>query len=126
MLFLAGVGPYDPETREIVGTTIEEQTVQTVNNVRALLVAAGCDLQDVVNTTAYLADLDRDWAGFDAAYGAFFAPPYPARTAVGATLKRTLVELAVVALLSPERPDGDRPRAAGSEGPAPEATGAGA
>ena len=106
LLFLDGMGPYDPVTREVVGQTIEEQTVQAVNNVRAVLLAAGCDLQHVVNTTAYLAHLDRDWAGFDAAYGSLFPPPYPARTAVGATLKKMLVELSVVAVLPAGTSDG--------------------
>jgi 2-iminobutanoate/2-iminopropanoate deaminase len=99
LLFLAGVGPHDPVTRDVVGDGIEEQTVQAVNNIRAVLLAAGCDLDHIVNTTAYLADLERDWSAFDAVYGSFFSPPYPARTAVGGTLKGMLVELAVVAML---------------------------
>ena len=40
-----------------------------------------------------------DWDAFDAAYGGFFEPPYPARTTVGAKLKGILVELSVVAAL---------------------------
>lgn len=99
MLFLAGVGPYDPLTRDVVGTTIAEQTEQVLRNIRAVLVAAGRDMGDVVSTTAYLADLERDWAEFDATYGRFFLPPYPARTAVGARLKNVLVEVAAVAEL---------------------------
>lgn len=99
LLFVSGLGPYHPVTRVVVGETIEEQTVQVVANVRAVLEAAGCDLHHVVNTTAYLADLEHDWAGFDAVYGSLFPAPYPARTAVGATLKNMLVELSVVAVL---------------------------
>lgn len=99
MLFLAGVGPYDPITRQTVGTTIAEQTVQVLENIRAVLRSAGCDFSDVVNTTAYLANLQRDWGEFDRTYGRFFSPPYPPRTAVGAVLKNILVELAVVAEL---------------------------
>jgi 2-iminobutanoate/2-iminopropanoate deaminase len=100
MLFVAGVGPYDPVTRAVVGATVTEQTVRVVDNIRAVLRGAGCDLQDIVNSTVYLADLERDWSAFDAAYGEFFAPPYPARTAVGATLKATvLVEISVVATM---------------------------
>src|SRR4029077_16446706 len=76
MLFLAGVGPYHPVTRQVVGTTISEQTVQVVENIRAVLPPAGRDLPDVVYTTAYLAELERDWAEFDATYGRFFSPPY--------------------------------------------------
>lgn len=105
-LYLAGVGPYDPVTREVVGTTIEEQTNQVMENIRAVLRAVDRDLRDVVNSTVYLANLDRDWAAFDATYGSFFVPPYPARTAIGATLKNLLVEIAVVATLDGRRGDG--------------------
>lgn len=103
LLFLAGVGPYEPVTRQVVGTTIEEQTAQALRNVNAVLAATGCELSDVVNCTAFLADLDNDWAAFDRTYGSFFHEPYPARTAVGATLKGILVELAVVAALRNEQ-----------------------
>ena len=101
MLFLAGVGPYDPVTRQVVGATIAEQTERVLENIRAVLLAAGRDLADVITTTAYLADLEHDWNEFDVTYGRFFSPPYPARTAVGAQLKNVLVEVAVVAELEP-------------------------
>jgi 2-iminobutanoate/2-iminopropanoate deaminase len=99
LVFVAGIGPYDPVTRTIVGTTIEEQTVRTVENIRAVLEAAGCDLGDIVNSTVYLADLHRDWPGFDATYRALLTEPYPARATTGAVLKNILVEIAVVAAL---------------------------
>lgn len=99
LLYLAGVGPYDPGTRAVVGKTIESQTAQALRNVDAVLGGAGCSFADVVNCTAYLAQLERDWDAFDAAYGTFFEPPYPARTTVGAKLKGILVELSVVAVL---------------------------
>lgn len=98
-VFVAGVGPYDPLTRAIIGDTIEEQTAQTLANIAATLKVAGCGLGDVINSTVWLAHLERDWAGFDSAFGEFFSPPYPARAAVGAELKRILVEIAVVAAL---------------------------
>lgn len=101
LVFLAGVGPYDPATRQVIGTTVEEQTSQAISNVRAVLQATGCDLSDIVNCTAYLADLERDWPAFDRTYGSFFGPPFPARTTVGAVLKSILVELSVVAVCRP-------------------------
>jgi reactive intermediate/imine deaminase len=107
LLFLAGVGPYHPKTRAVVGSNISQQTVQVVENIRAVLRPAGCDLADVVYTTAYLAELQRDWADFDATYGRFFSPPYPARTAVGAQLKSVLLEVAVVAQLNGDPRGGD-------------------
>jgi 2-iminobutanoate/2-iminopropanoate deaminase len=99
LVFVAGVGPYDAGTRAVVGTTIEEQTMKTVENIRAILLEAGCDLGDIVNSTVYLADLHRDWAAFDATYRSLLKEPYPARVTTGAVLKNILVEMAVVAVL---------------------------
>jgi 2-iminobutanoate/2-iminopropanoate deaminase len=99
LVFVAGVGPYDPGTRAIVGTTIEQQTIKTIENIRAILIGAGCDLCDLVNSTVYLADLHRDWAMFDATYRSLIPEPYPARATTGAVLKNILVEIAVVATL---------------------------
>jgi 2-iminobutanoate/2-iminopropanoate deaminase len=98
LLFVAGNGPYDPDTREVVGETIEEQTDRTMRNIEAILRGAGLDWSHVVSTTAYLEQLHRDWAGFDRVYGTFLTPPYPARAAIGATLKNILVEISVVAV----------------------------
>jgi len=100
---LAGVGPYDPVTRAVVGRSIEEQTAQAIRNAAAVLAGAGCGLTDVVNCTAYLAKLERDWDGFDAVYGTFFESPYPARTTVGTELKGILVELSIVAAPRPQQ-----------------------
>jgi 2-iminobutanoate/2-iminopropanoate deaminase len=99
LVFVAGNGPYDPETREVVGETIEEQTDRTMRNIEAILRGAGLDWSHVVNTTAYLEHLKRDWAGFDRVYGNFLTPPYPARATTGATLKNILVEISVVAAM---------------------------
>lgn len=99
LLFVAGHGPYDPETREVVGDTIEEQTERTMRNIAAILRGAGLDWSHVVNTTAYLEHLQRDWAGFDRVYGTFLTPPYPARATTGAALKNILVEISVIAVM---------------------------
>ncbi len=97
LVFVAGVGPYDPVTRGIVGDEITTQTDQAMRNVEAILVAAGLDLSSVVASTVYLAELGRDWTAFDAAYGRYFAPPFPTRAVVGAALKGILVEIVVTA-----------------------------
>jgi 2-iminobutanoate/2-iminopropanoate deaminase len=70
-----------------------------MKNIRATLLAAGCDFVDIVNSTVYLAELNRDWTAFDATYRTFLEEPYPARAAVGAALKNILVEIAVVAVI---------------------------
>ncbi len=100
LLFVAGNGPYDPATRQIVGETIEEQTDRTMRNIAAILRGAGLDWSHVVSTTAYLEHLQRDWAGFDRIYGTFLTPPYPARATTGAVLKNILVEISVVAVMT--------------------------
>jgi 2-iminobutanoate/2-iminopropanoate deaminase len=99
LVFVAGNGPYDPKTREVVGETIEEQTDAAMRNIEAILRGAGLDWSHVVNTTVYLEHLLRDWAGFDRVYGTFLTPPYPARATTGAALKNILVEISVVAAL---------------------------
>jgi 2-iminobutanoate/2-iminopropanoate deaminase len=99
LLFVAGNGPYDPQSRDIVGDTIEEQTERTMRNITAILRGAGLDWSHVVNTTAYLEHLQRDWAGFDRVYGSFLTPPYPARATTGAALKNILVEISVIAVM---------------------------
>lgn len=98
LVFVAGNGPYDPETREVVGETIQEQTDRTMRNIEAILRGAGLDWSHVVNTTVYLEHLQRDWAGFDRTYGTFLTPPYPARATTGAALKNILVEISVIAV----------------------------
>jgi 2-iminobutanoate/2-iminopropanoate deaminase len=99
LLFVAGNGPYDPDTRKVVGETIEEQTDRTMRNIAAILRGAGLDWSNVVNTTAYLEHLHRDRDGFDRVYGTFLTPPYPARATTGAALKNILVEISVVAVM---------------------------
>jgi len=97
LLFTAGVTPADPATRRIVGTTIEEQTRQTLDNLGAILQAAGLTFDDVLKVTVHLADIDRDFAGFNQVYGRYFREPYPARTTVGSRLPGFLIEMDLVA-----------------------------
>lgn len=76
---------------------IEEQTRQTLENVRTCLEAAGCTLDDVVKVSAYLVDLG-DFDGYNRVYREFFTEPYPARTSVQAGLPAgILVEIEAVA-----------------------------
>ena len=65
LLFASGQIPLDPETGEIVGSTIEEQTAQVMKNVAAILEAAGTDFDHVVKTTCFLNDMN-DFAAFNA------------------------------------------------------------
>ena len=58
----------------MVGKSIEDQTARALRNVEAVLAGTGCRLANVVNCTAYLAQLERDWDGFDAAYRVLRTP----------------------------------------------------
>lgn len=99
LVFTAGMGPASPITGATVGTTIEEQTTQVLDNLEAALGAAGVGFGDVVKVTTHLAELKRDFAGYDAVYRARMVEPYPVRTTVGSQLMDILVEIDVVALV---------------------------
>ncbi len=96
-VFLAGQIGINPETGELV-EGIENQTAQVMENIRAVLKAAGLDLSNVVKTTIYLTDMEN-FATVNKIYGSYFNPPYPARSTVAVkTLpKDALVEIEVVA-----------------------------
>jgi 2-iminobutanoate/2-iminopropanoate deaminase len=81
LLFLSGTIAIDPKTGSIESTTIEAQTRQVMNNIRALLQSAGSDLARVMKCTVYLTDM-QEFSGFNAAYGEFFADMPPARSTV--------------------------------------------
>lgn len=99
LIFVSGQGPINPDTQEVTGQTIEEQTNQVLDNIAAVLAEGGASLHDVVKSTAHLADLDL-FAGFDRAYRARFAEPRPARTTVASGLAGILVEIDVIAYRS--------------------------
>lgn len=98
LLFTSGQIPLDPETGEIVGSTIEEQTAQVMKNVAAILEAAGTDFDHVVKTTCFLNDMN-DFAAFNAEYAKSFGEVRPARSAVAVEKlpKGALVEVEVIA-----------------------------
>lgn len=81
MVFTSGQIPLDPETGEIVGATIEEQTERVMLNLKAVLSQAGMGFEQVVKTTCFLADL-ADFAAFNTVYGEYFRVNPPARSCV--------------------------------------------
>jgi len=74
LVFTAGQGPWDPATRQVVGETIEEQTARALENVRAILEAAGAGMADVVKTTVHLSDLSL-FPRFNQVYTLYFPDP---------------------------------------------------
>ena len=98
LVFLSGQLPIDPATGAFPDGGIREQTRQSILNVRAILQAAGLDLQNVVKTTVFLADMG-DFAAMNEVYTQFFQAPFPARSAVAVkTLpKGALIEIESIA-----------------------------
>lgn len=98
LLFASGQIALSPETGELVGTTIEEQTAQVMKNVAAILAEAGTDFDHVLKATCFLGNID-DFAAFNAEYAKSFGDARPARSAVGVAKlpKGALVEVEVIA-----------------------------
>lgn len=98
LLFASGQIALDPQTGELVGSSVEEQTEQVMKNVGALLEAAGTDFDHVVKTTCFLENID-DFAAFNEVYARSFGDSLPARSAVGVDKlpKGALVEVEVIA-----------------------------
>ena len=100
LLFTSGQIPIDPETGAMVEGGIQEQARQSLNNIKAILNAAGTNMGAVVKTTVFLQDMN-DFAAMNEVYAEFFQEPYPARSAVqvGRLPKDALVEIETVAQL---------------------------
>ncbi|MBO5121601.1 MAG: RidA family protein [Oscillospiraceae bacterium] len=97
-LVTSGQVPFDPATGVIVEGGIEEQTRQSLNNVKAILEAAGLTMDNVVKTTVFLQNMG-DFAAMNAVYAEFFTEgQYPARSAVevAALPKGALVEIETI------------------------------
>ncbi len=101
LVFLSGQIPLDPKTGKLVAGGIAEQTAQVMKNLRAVLDAAGCAFDDVVQATVYVADL-ADFATVNQVYGQHFHDVKPARATVqvAALPAGALVEVALVAAKS--------------------------
>ncbi|HEX2671238.1 MAG TPA: Rid family detoxifying hydrolase [Polyangiaceae bacterium] len=100
LLFLAGQIPLDPTTGKLVSGSIAEETDRIIENLRAVLSAAGATLDHVVKTTVYLTNM-ADFAAFNQAYARYFTKDPPARTtvAVAALPLGARVELEAIAAL---------------------------
>lgn len=101
LLFVSGVVAFHPETGEIVGKNIQEQTRQTLENLQDVLAMKCMTLADVVQCRVYLKNVERDFTAFDSVFRESFIEPYPSRTTVGVELARSglLVEIDAVAAM---------------------------
>jgi 2-iminobutanoate/2-iminopropanoate deaminase len=98
-VYASGQIPLDPASMTIVEGGIREQTERVMNNLKAVLEAAGSSLNHVVKTTVFLSDLG-DFAEMNETYGRFFGEVPPARSTVQVSrLPRDVrVEIDVIAL----------------------------
>jgi 2-iminobutanoate/2-iminopropanoate deaminase len=100
LLFLAGQIPIDPVSGQLVTGDIAAETDRIIENMRAVLSAAGASLSNVVKTTVYLTSM-ADFAAFNQAYSRHFLNQPPARTtvAVAALPLGARVEIEAIAAL---------------------------
>jgi len=100
LVFTAGQLGLDPDSGDFVPGGIEAQTKKALENLSAVLEAAGSSLAQVVKTTVFLNDMD-DFGAMNGVYGQFFTESFPARSAVQAARlpKDGLVEIEAIALV---------------------------
>lgn len=100
-LFASGQIALDPQTGEIVGTNIQEQTEQVLKNIQAILKAAELTADSIVKTTCFLKNMD-DFVAFNEVYGTLFKNQLPARSAVEVARlpKDVLVEIEIIAAVA--------------------------
>jgi 2-iminobutanoate/2-iminopropanoate deaminase len=93
-LFVAGYGPYDPDTGGFVRGTIAEQTQLTLTCLRRIVESAGATMDDVVSCRVYLQQITREnFAEMNEAYAQFFPEHRPVRTTIGCQLLDIDVEI---------------------------------
>jgi len=98
MLFVSGQIPLVPATGAVVEGGIEAQTTQVLDNLKAIVTAAGYSLADVVKTTVYITDMGN-FGKVNEIYGKYFTDNCPARVCVEVSKlpKDVLVEIDVIA-----------------------------
>lgn len=97
-LYLSGQIPLDPRTGELVAGPPAAQAERCLENLKAVLAAAGLDFSHVLRCTIYMTDLSH-FASVNEVYGRFFAEPFPARATVqvAALPKGAQVEIDAIA-----------------------------
>ncbi len=98
MVYCSGFVPADPATGKLVEGDIEVQTARVLENLKAVLEAAGSSLEKAVKTTVFLANR-KDFAGMNTVFARYFASDPPARSTVEARLMiDAKVEIELIAL----------------------------
>ena len=104
-VFVSGQVAIDPATQEIIPGGVEAQTERALENIAAILAAAGSGLDRVVRTTVFLKNMN-DFPAMNAVYGKYFGSAPPARSTVEVARlpKDVLVEIDAIALAPEGRP----------------------
>ena len=99
-IYVSGQLPIDPATGKFAGEDISSQTKQSIENIRAILVSAGADIDNVVQTTVFLKDM-AEFEAMNKVYAEYFTNDCPARAAVqvGCLPMNAHVEIGAVAVL---------------------------
>lgn len=99
-VFMSGQIPVDPSGGAVVEGSAEVQAVRVLDNLGAVLAAAGLGYEDVVKTTVFLCDM-ADFAAVNGVYAKYFPQPYPARStvAVAGLPKDVRVEIEAIAAI---------------------------
>jgi 2-iminobutanoate/2-iminopropanoate deaminase len=88
-LFVSGQASVDFKTSEFILGTIEEETTRTLDNIKAIVEAAGATMDQVVKCTAHLSDI-KDFDRYNAVYATYFTSVKPARTTVQSVLAENI------------------------------------
>jgi 2-iminobutanoate/2-iminopropanoate deaminase len=99
-LFASGQIAFDPATGELVLSSIEEETKQVMENIKAILEEANIDFSHIVKTSIFLSDMGL-FAAVNQVYGSYFTADFPARETVAVkTLPRSVnVEISITAVM---------------------------
>lgn len=100
LIFCSGQIPLDPESMEIVGNNIEDQTEQVMKNIKSVLSECGSGVDKILKTTVFLARME-DFAGMNKVYEQWLNGHKPARSAIqaGKLPKGALIEIECIAAL---------------------------
>ncbi len=98
-IFISGQIPINPATGELKMNTIQEETTQVMENLKAVLTKAGATFENVVKTTIFLSDMSI-FPSVNEIYGSYFTGDYPAREtlAVKTLPKNVSVEISMIAI----------------------------
>ena len=97
LIFVSGTGPFDPKTNAVVGDTIQEQTRQCLQNIAAILAAAGSSLEKIVSATVIVLD-ESDFAGMNEEWLRWFPQEPPARQGAKLPVRIPGVRVSIAAI----------------------------